>query len=222
MSEKLRELIEAYANDDLKFYRAEDARMMERVEGGEDVFTGYYSDSEGNFYTPAAWEEELRQLYKETERLRTEKQRQAEAERQQRLAERRREEETFSQEKESSGSPLARPLVYISAVLFVVAVISFVYYINGDTPEMEADTLTETGLPDPAADTVFGDAIITGSSVRFRAGPSTEATILSVFEEEGERVQLISADTTVADWKHVKRSDGSRGWVYAAYVNDSI
>ncbi|QNJ97005.1 SH3 domain-containing protein [Constantimarinum furrinae] len=224
MSEKLRELIEGYTNNDPKFFRTEDGRMMERTEDGEDVFTGYFQDSEGKFYTAVAWEEELRKLYRETQDIRAEKQRKAEAERQEVLADRKREEEKNSS-LETKPTKKPKVLIFVIAVVLLVLLIFAVYSWN-DTEEQRVDhnspDTTEIPTKISDMDTVFGDAIITGSSVRLRKNPSTAAAIISVFEEEGERVQRLTPDTLVKEWKYVQRKNGEQGWVFSAYVNDSI
>ena len=89
------------------------------------------------------------------------------------------------------------------------------------------DTPTNpTTLTDPSYDVSFSSGSIYGSSVRMRSEPNTSSSV-TYYPQNGLALTLVAQFTNVGtaeqrrSWVYCKRGEGTKGYVYARYVQYS-
>jgi hypothetical protein len=216
MPEQLKRILDAKRLQLDTFYEAVDGRIIEKLDDGTEAPTRYYLDSNGVYME----EEEYIEKLKEKEH----KKRQEYLARQQQLKEKSKEQlKEFENESAQSTKDISNRnigvLRIVGLVLLVLAIVAVGYYYwpNGNTPEEYGEKVSSLAITEEEP-LPFGNAVITGNEVNFRAGPTTDTLIIGVFPEIGERIQILKEKNLKGLWYQVKRKDSTVGWVYGTYV----
>lgn len=220
MSDILRRIVNAKGTPDNPFTILPDGKVMELTDKG-DVFTGYYQNDEGVYYSEADWLTYQRE--QEAARLA-----QAEWDAEQASLVAAREERTkkmaLAAEKERKHANtkkvtlLHRPFLGIGFLIVITILVVVLWPNTTKNLNTAPDTVVIDTIRTDTIQELFGNAVITGSDVRMRAEPTLQGKIVTFFSKQGERVEIVRAASDSLNWAHVRRENGTTGWVFGTYV----
>lgn len=214
MSELLKRIIDAKRLELDTFYEADDGRIIERLKDGTEAPTPYYLDSQGVYMEEEEYIEKLKELEHEKRKeylAHQEKLRQE-------AAERKKQEQQQEEQTKKDDTPPNPMVIIIFFGMLLILIACAVYFL---WPKDSEDATTKSASENPSEvieDLPFGDAIITGDEVNFRAAPTTDTLIIGVFPKQGERIRILDKLTDPPVWYRVQREDSTSGWVYGEYV----
>ncbi|RMB60946.1 SH3 domain-containing protein [Dokdonia sinensis] len=207
MGKKLKLIIESLASGDKRFIKDNLNRILEVDDSGNQKFTGYYAGDNDTVYTSRAWSKKLIAKKKEAQRERL---------------------DIFEQEQEEALQKRKKKTLFmlLGFTVIIIGTIAIVYatWNNNDPSKTEPpmiDKIEPTPMSEFATtttDSLYGNAIITGSDVNMREKPNLNADIIDFFPKEGERVMLLLPASDTLSWCKVTRKDGTTGWIYSEYV----